>query len=74
MRRTVRYLLARWAFALLTSAVTALPLLAQDLTVAIDSSFGEAMNAVARDFEAGRPGVRVSLETGASGQLLERIA
>ena len=74
MRRTLPYLLARWAVAVLASAAAALPSLAQNLTVAIDSSLGAAMNAVARDFEAGRSGVRVSLETGASGQLLERIA
>lgn len=74
MRRTFPYLLARWAIAILASAAAALPSLAQNLTVAIDSSLGAAMNAVARDFEAGRGGVRVTLETGSSGQLLERIA
>ncbi|NML17353.1 molybdate ABC transporter substrate-binding protein [Azohydromonas caseinilytica] len=74
MRRTLAHLLARWALAVLATVATALPSLAQDLTVAIDSSFGEAMAAVARDFEAGRRGVRVLLEAGSSGELLERIS
>ncbi|WP_298233343.1 molybdate ABC transporter substrate-binding protein [uncultured Azohydromonas sp.] len=73
MWRTFRYLRARCAVAVLALAAAALPALAQQLTVAIDSSLGAAMNTVARDFEASRRGVRVTLETGPSGQLLQRI-
>ncbi len=46
---------------------------AQALVVAADSSLGEAMAAVARQFEAGRKGVAVTLRLGASGVLLEQI-
>lgn len=46
---------------------------AQALVVAADSSLGEAMTRVARDFEATRKGVTVTLRLGASGVLLEQI-
>ncbi|WP_157264420.1 molybdate ABC transporter substrate-binding protein [Azohydromonas aeria] len=45
----------------------------QELVVAADGSLAEALAAVARQFEAGRPGVRVRLQAGASGALLEQI-
>lgn len=48
--------------------------LAQTLGVAADSSLGEAMQVVARDFAAGRKGVAVTLRVGASGELLEQVA
>ncbi|MDP2004295.1 MAG: molybdate ABC transporter substrate-binding protein [Rubrivivax sp.] len=47
---------------------------AQTLHVAADGSLAAAMQAVAREFEAGRPGVKVTLRLGASGTLLEQIA
>lgn len=47
---------------------------AQTLVVAADSSLGDAMKVVARDFEATRKGVAVTLRPGASGVLLEQIA
>lgn len=46
---------------------------AQTLVVAADSSLGEAMATVARQFEASRQGVSVTLRLGASGALLEQI-
>ena len=50
------------------------PALAQQITVAAASSLDEAMHEVARAFEAGRPGVTVQLQVGASGALLQQIA
>jgi molybdate transport system substrate-binding protein len=47
--------------------------LAQKLVVAADSSLGDAMKAVAHDFEAARKGVSVTLRLGASGVLLEQV-
>lgn len=70
----LRYLLARWTITVLASAAAALPSLAQDLSVAVDSSLAQAMQAVARDFEAGHKGVGVRLQVGTSGALLEQIA
>lgn len=64
----------RWVGAAWLLAAAASPSLAQGLTVATDSSLGEAMRAVARDFEAGRPGLRVELRVGSPGALLEQIA
>lgn len=54
-------------------ATAATPLMAQGLVVASDSSCIEAMNAVARDFEAGHQGLRVKVQGGAAGALLEQI-
>jgi molybdate transport system substrate-binding protein len=54
-------------------AAAAPPSLAQSLVVATDSSFGDAMNAVARDFEAGHKGLHVRIQRGAVGALLEQI-
>jgi molybdate transport system substrate-binding protein len=50
------------------------PAFAQTLTVAVDHSLAEAVRALARGFEAGRAGVKVQVEAGASGVLLEKIA
>ena len=47
---------------------------AQTLTVAAAASLTEAMQQVAREFEATHAGVEVKLVMGASGALLERIA
>lgn len=44
------------------------------LTVAADSSLGDAMKTVVRDFEARHAGAGVKLLMGASGALLEKIA
>jgi len=57
---------------LLAAASTTTP--AQTLVVAADSSLGDAMTVVARDFEAARKGVTVTLRLGASGVLLEQVA
>jgi molybdate transport system substrate-binding protein len=73
MTRTCRQLFARCAGAVVALAVAASPSLAQRLTVAIDNSFGDAMSAVALDFEAAHSGVHVSLLVGASGVLLEQL-
>ncbi len=59
---------------LIGALLLALPALAQTLVVAVDSSLAAAMPAVARSFEASRPGVRVTLITGAAGALLEQVA
>jgi len=48
--------------------------LAQTLVVGVDSSLAAAMPAVARSFEASRPGVRVQLVPAAAGTLLEQLA
>lgn len=66
--------LARRAAAALLLALSTLPVLAQSLHVATDSSLTEAMQSVARGFEAGHAGVTVQLRVGASGALLEQIA
>ena len=66
--------LRRAGAALVLAALALPPCLAQGLTVAADSSLAGAMQAVARGFEASHPGARVSLLSGASGALLERIA
>jgi molybdate transport system substrate-binding protein len=47
---------------------------AQTLNVAADSSLGEALEVVARDFEATRKGVKIEVRVGASGVLLEEVA
>ncbi len=47
---------------------------AASLTVAAASSLVDVMPALARGFEAAHPGAEVSIVTGASGALLERIA
>ena len=54
--------------------LTVLPAHAQTLVVAVDSSLSAAMPAVARSFEASRPGVRVNLLPGSAGALLEQVA
>jgi len=69
-----RYTIVRWLGAALLLTAAASASLAQGLLVATDNSLGEAMRAVARDFEAGRSGVRVELRVGAPGALLEQIA
>ncbi|HSM23037.1 MAG TPA: molybdate ABC transporter substrate-binding protein [Rubrivivax sp.] len=68
------YTIVRWVSAALLLAAASSPALAQGLTVGTDSSLGEAMQAVARGFEAARPGVRVEWRVGAPGALLEQIA
>ena len=60
--------------ALLMLAALTMPAAAQTLVVAADSSLDEALQAVARDFERGRPGVSVTLRTGAAGALLQQVA
>lgn len=62
----------RWF--LLIWVLLSLPALAQTLVVAADSSLAAALPAVARSFEATRPGVRVKLIHGAAGALLEQVA
>ncbi|HSI61421.1 MAG TPA: molybdate ABC transporter substrate-binding protein [Ideonella sp.] len=74
MLQTLRDLCVRWAGAAVLLAAAVSPSLAQGLTVAADSSLGEAMGAVARGFEAGHKGVSVKLLLGASGVLLEQVA
>lgn len=75
-RRMSKMLLSRLAR---LAALALLPVLActatraQTLVVAADSSLGDAMKVVARDFEATRKGVAVTLRLGASGVLLEQI-
>jgi molybdate transport system substrate-binding protein len=73
MMRTYRQLIMRCAGAFVALAAAASPALAQRLTVAIDSSFGGAMEAVVLDFEASHGGVSVELLAGASGALLEQL-
>ncbi len=63
----------RAAMALMLAAVGGAAL-AQQLVVAVDSSLGDAMKVVARDFEAAHKGVGVTLRLGASGALLEQVA
>jgi molybdate transport system substrate-binding protein len=66
--------LVRLILAPLLLAAAACASWAQTLNVAADSSLADAMKVVARDFEAGRPGVKLALRLGASGTLLEQIA
>jgi molybdate transport system substrate-binding protein len=63
----------RCAGVIVALAVVVSPALAQRLTVTVDTSFGDAMSAVALDFEASHSGVSVRLLTGASGTLLEQL-
>jgi molybdate transport system substrate-binding protein len=65
--------LARLAALPLLLALACTATRAQTLVVAADSSLGDAMKLVARDFEATRKGVAVTLRLGASGVLLEQI-
>jgi len=74
MLHILRHKIHRWATTAMLLVAVVSPVLAQTLTVAADSSLADAMNAVARDFEAKHQGVRVSLLTGASGALLEQMA
>ncbi len=64
----------RVLFLLLLALASLTPAAAQQLTVAAAASLTEAMQDVARAFEAARPGVSVQLELGASGTLLHDIA
>jgi molybdate transport system substrate-binding protein len=73
MFKTIFIHLARRLAVPLLLAATAGSASAQALVVAADSSLGEAMTAVARDFEATRQGVAVTLRLGASGALLEQV-
>lgn len=73
MSGNFRRLTVCWAGAIVALTVAASPSLAQNLMVATDSSFGDAMKAVVRDFEAGHTGVSVKVQSGASGALLEQI-
>lgn len=66
--------LARLAALPLLLVLACTPTLAQTLVVAADSSLGDAMKVVARDFEAAHKGVAVTLRLGASGVLLEQVA
>ncbi len=50
------------------------PAFAQTLSVAVDQSLAEAVRELARGFEAGHAGVKVQIEAGASGVLLDKIA
>jgi molybdate transport system substrate-binding protein len=72
MTRAYRQLIMRCAGAIVALAAAS-PTLGQRLTVAIDNSFGDAMSAVALDFEASHSGVSVKLLAGASGALLEQL-
>jgi len=74
MLKTLLTRLARLATIPLLLAAASSSTQAQTLVVAADSSLGEAMAVVARDFEAARQGVTVRLRLGASGVLLEQIA
>ncbi len=65
--------LARGLTALLMGAAAA-PTLAQTLVVAADSSMAEALQVVARAFEAANPGVQLRLKSGAAGVLLDQLA
>lgn len=75
--RTVRFIArharwpSAWPWVLLFAAGSAW---AQNLVVAVDSSLQPAMLAVAKDFEAARPGVKVQWQVGAPGDLLDRMA
>jgi molybdate transport system substrate-binding protein len=64
----------RVLFLLLLALASLTPAAAQQLTVAAAASLTEAMQDVARAFEAARPGVSVQLELDASGALLHGIA
>lgn len=77
VRVRVRVALAALTASTALAAFTPLPANAapgQTLVVAVDSSLAAAMPAVARSFEAGRPGVGVKLVTGAAGTLLDQLA
>jgi molybdate transport system substrate-binding protein len=63
----------RQAAAALAMAMAVAAAAAQGLTVAADSSLGDAMQALSRDFERGRKGVGVKLVFGASGALLGHL-
>jgi molybdate transport system substrate-binding protein len=72
-------LIQKWRLAWLVCAplcglVLAAPAGAQPLVVAADSSLGDALTVVARQFEAQRPGAKLTLRLGASGVLLSQIA
>lgn len=67
-----RTLVRGLAAALMGAAAAPAP--GQTLVVATDSSLGEALQVVARDFEAAHPGARVALRVGAAGDLLEQVA
>lgn len=71
-KQALRRTLGRCCAALLLAA-SALTAGAQTLNVAADSSLGEALADVARQFEAERPGVKVQLRLGGSGVLLEQL-
>ena len=64
----------RFLFLLLLALASLTPAAAQQLTVAAAASLTEALRDVAQAFEATRPGVRVQLQFGASGALLQDIA
>lgn len=64
----------RVLFLLLLALAGLTPAAAQQLTVAAAASLTEAMQDVARAFEAARPGASVQLRFGASGVLLQDIA
>jgi len=74
MLKTLLSRLARLAAIPLLLAAASTTTMAQTLVVAADSSLGDAMKVVARDFETARKGVTVTLRLGASGGLLEQIA
>lgn len=74
MLKTLLARLARLAAPPLLLAMACSTASAQTLVVAADSSLGDAMKVLARDFEATRKGVAVTLRLGASGVLLEQIA
>ena len=61
-------------FLLLLALAGLSPAAAQQITVAAAASLTEAMRDVARAFEAARPGVTVTLQFAASGELLQDIA
>lgn len=74
MLKTLFSRLAQRAATTLLLAAAATGTAAQTLVVAADSSLGDAMKVVARDFEAAHKGVTVTLRLGASGVLLEQLA
>ncbi len=74
MSRRFAFTFARLILAPLLLSAAACTSWAQTLDVAADSSLADALKVVAREFETGRPGVKVALRLGASGALLEQIA
>ncbi|NDV12593.1 molybdate ABC transporter substrate-binding protein [Crenobacter caeni] len=60
--------------ALFAALAISLPAHAGELTVSAAASLADAMREIAARFEAGQPGVRVRVNAGGSGALLQQIA